>query len=48
LGSDVVVENVGMNPLRAGLYTTLQEMGANIVLENQREVGGEPVADLHV
>jgi 3-phosphoshikimate 1-carboxyvinyltransferase len=47
-GSDVIVENVGMNPLRAGLYTTLQEMGANIVLENQREVGGEPVADLHV
>ncbi len=47
-GSDVMVENVGLNPLRAGLYTTLQEMGANIVLENRREVGGEPVADLHV
>ena len=47
-GSDVMVENVGMNPLRAGLYTTLKEMGANIVLENQREVGGEPVADLRV
>ena len=47
-GSDVMVENVGLNPLRAGLYTTLQEMGANIVLENQREVGGEPVADLRV
>ncbi len=47
-GSDVVVENVGINPLRAGLYTTLREMGADIVLENEREVGGEPVADLHV
>ena len=47
-GSDVTVENVGLNTLRAGLYTTLMEMGANIVLENQREVGGEPVADLHV
>lgn len=47
-GSDVLVENVGMNPLRAGLYTTLLEMGADISLENQREVGGEPVADLHV
>ena len=47
-GSDVMVENVGVNPLRAGLYTTLQEMGADIVFENQREVGGEPVADLHV
>ena len=47
-GSDVLVENVGINPLRAGLYTTLQEMGADIGFENQREVGGEPVADLRV
>ncbi len=30
-GSDVLVENVGINPLRAGLYTTLQEMGADLV-----------------
>jgi 3-phosphoshikimate 1-carboxyvinyltransferase len=47
-GSDVTVENVGVNPLRAGLYQTLRDMGADIVFENQREVGGEPVADLHV
>ena len=47
-GSDVVVENVGVNPLRAGLYITLKEMGVDIILENEREVGGEPVADLHV
>lgn len=47
-GSDVRVENVGVNPLRTGLYTTLREMGADITLENAREVGGEPVADLHV
>jgi 3-phosphoshikimate 1-carboxyvinyltransferase len=47
-GSDVVVENVGINPLRAGLYTTLKEMGADLAYRNQREVGGEPVADLHV
>jgi 3-phosphoshikimate 1-carboxyvinyltransferase len=47
-GSDVVVENVGVNPLRAGLYTTLKEMGADLIFENEREVGGEPVADLHV
>jgi len=47
-GSDVLVENVGVNPLRAGLYTTLREMGADIVFENERDVGGEPVADLHV
>ncbi len=47
-GSDVTVENVGVNPLRAGLYQTLRDMGADIVFENEREVGGEPVADLHV
>jgi 3-phosphoshikimate 1-carboxyvinyltransferase len=47
-GSDVTVENVGINPLRAGLYDTLKEMGADIVFENRREVGGEPVADLHI
>ena len=47
-GSDVMVENVGVNPLRAGLYTTLREMGADIAFENSREVGGEPVADLRV
>ena len=47
-GSDVMVENVGVNPLRAGLYTTLKEMGANLIFENEREVGGEPVADVHV
>jgi len=47
-GSDIVVENVGVNPLRTGLYVTLKEMGADLVFENQRDVGGEPVADLHV
>jgi len=47
-GGDVVVENVGVNPLRAGLYATLKEMGANLVFKNERELGGEPVADLHV
>lgn len=47
-GSDVTVENVGLNPLRAGLYETLREMGADIAAENQREVGGEPVADLRI
>ncbi|UYN98018.1 MAG: 3-phosphoshikimate 1-carboxyvinyltransferase [Enhydrobacter sp.] len=47
-GSDVLVENVGLNPLRAGLYATLLEMGARIDFDNRREVGGEPVADLRV
>lgn len=45
-GSDVLVPNIGLNPTRAGLYTTLQEMGADLVFENLREEGGEPVADL--
>jgi 3-phosphoshikimate 1-carboxyvinyltransferase len=47
-GSDVRIDNVGINPLRAGLYVTLKEMGADIAFENEREVGGEPVADLRV
>jgi 3-phosphoshikimate 1-carboxyvinyltransferase len=47
-GSDITIENVGVNPLRAGLYQTLGDMGADITFENEREVGGEPVADLHV
>ena len=45
-GSDVLVPNIGLNPTRAGLYTTLREMGADLVYENEREEGGEPVADL--
>lgn len=45
-GSDVLVPNIGLNPTRAGLFTTLQEMGANLVYENLRQEGGEPVADL--
>lgn len=47
-GSDVVVENVGLNPTRSGLFTVLQAMGADLAFENTREVGGEPVADIHV
>lgn len=47
-GSDVTIENVGINPTRAGLITALQAMGASITLLNERTVGGEPVADLHV
>lgn len=47
-GSDVVVENVGLNPTRAGLFTVLKDMGADLAFENEREVGGEPVADIRV
>ena len=47
-GSDIVVENVGINPTRAGLFTLLQAMGGDVQLINQRIVGGEPVADVRV
>ena len=47
-GSDVVVENVGLNPTRAGLFEVLRMMGGQIELVDEREVGGEPVADLRV
>ena len=47
-GSDIIIRNVGMNPTRAGLVRVLQAMGGRINLLNERTVGGEPVADLHV
>jgi 3-phosphoshikimate 1-carboxyvinyltransferase len=47
-GSEVTIENVGINPTRAGLLTVLRAMGGDITLADQREVGGEPVADLIV
>jgi len=47
-GSDVVVENVGLNPTRTGLVAALRLMGADITELSPREVGGEPVADLRV
>ncbi len=47
-GSEIVIENIMLNPTRTGLITTLQEMGGDIVLENRRVAGGEEVADLRV
>ncbi len=47
-GSDILLPNIGLNPTRAGLFTTLLEMGADISFQNEREEGGEPVADLRV
>ena len=47
-GSDLVIENVGLNPTRAGLIQVLRDMGGYIEELDRREVGGEPVADLHV
>ena len=47
-GSDLTIENVGVNPTRTGVLEALAQMGADITLENQRQVAGEPVADLRV
>jgi len=47
-GSDLVIENVGLNPTRAALFDVLRLMGGRIEELDRREVGGEPVADLHV
>lgn len=46
--SELVIENVGVNPTRTGILEALAMMEADITLENQRVVTGEPVADLRV
>jgi 3-phosphoshikimate 1-carboxyvinyltransferase len=46
--SEIVIENVLINPTRIGFYDTLIEMGASISFENQRDQGGEPVSDIRV
>ena len=45
-GSEILVPNITLNETRAGLFTTLIEMGANLSFENEREESGEPVADI--
>ena len=45
-GSEVTIAGVGMNPTRTGLMTTLAEMGADLVLRERPDAGGEPVADI--
>jgi len=47
-GSAVMIENVGLNPTRAGLVEVLRQMGGSITSHNKRTVGGEWVADLEV
>ncbi|MEO0398468.1 MAG: 3-phosphoshikimate 1-carboxyvinyltransferase [Pseudomonadota bacterium] len=47
-GSEILVKNVLLNPLRAGVFETFKEMGADLNYEHRREAGGEPVADIHV
>lgn len=47
-GSDLLLQHVGINPTRTGIIDILRLMGANLEILNQREVGGEPVADIRV
>ena len=47
-GSELLIRNVGVNPTRTGVIDILNSMGGNIELLDQREVSGEPVADILV
>jgi 3-phosphoshikimate 1-carboxyvinyltransferase len=47
-GSDITIENVGLNPTRTGSFDTLRDMGGSIDIINRRDIGGEPVGDLRV
>lgn len=47
-GSDLVLEDVGVNPTRTGILEVLSDMGADITLSNKRESGGEALADIRV
>jgi 3-phosphoshikimate 1-carboxyvinyltransferase len=47
-GSDITLQHVGVNPTRTGVIDILRLMGADIELLNEREIGGEPVADIRV
>ncbi|MEO5809313.1 MAG: 3-phosphoshikimate 1-carboxyvinyltransferase [Sphingomicrobium sp.] len=47
-GSSIVVRGINVNPLRTGLYETLEAMGADFVLDHERLQSGEPIADMHV
>jgi len=47
-GSDVTLKHVGINPTRTGVINILKLMGADIILMNEAETGGEPVADIRV
>jgi len=46
--SEIVIQDVGVNPLRTGFIEVLQQMGGNIEIRHEKEESGEPVADIHV
>ena len=47
-GSDIILQDVGVNPTRTGILDVLSDMGANITIDNERESGGEALADICV
>lgn len=47
-GSDITLQHVGVNPSRTGIIDIMRLMGANIEVLNEREIGGEPVADIRI
>lgn len=47
-GSEILIKNTGINPTRTGIIDIIRQMGGTLRLENQREVSGEPVADIYV
>lgn len=47
-GSELLLVDVGINPTRTGVIEILRRMGADIQLTNERQFGGEPVADIRV
>ncbi len=46
--SDLLLEHVGINPTRIGIITILNRMGARLDILNERQIGGEPVADIRI
>jgi 3-phosphoshikimate 1-carboxyvinyltransferase len=47
-GSDILLKHVGVNPTRTGIIAILRLMGADIEVHDQGEIGGEPIADIHI
>jgi len=47
-GADLTLQHVGLNPTRIGVINILREMGGDLTVSNEREVGGEPVGDIRI
>lgn len=45
--SELIIKGVGINPTRTGMLSVLKSMGADVKLENIRDVSGEPIADIY-